>query len=174
MKSPSPSAPTLRRAPARTRGGRAALAAAALLAAAPLLAGCFLLEGPTPETPPRETPAEPEVAPELVPGGSAEENLPFFTETLRAYAAGEGAIQGQPVVDAVAAAGFDRTTMQVSFDQSRTGLPADSIFVAVRIESDCLIGQLVPEDRSFTAEAMPAVGPEQNVCLIGETRPIDW
>ncbi|EYT53789.1 hypothetical protein H490_0109475 [Leucobacter sp. UCD-THU] len=150
----------------------AAFGALALTAA--LLAGCSLLEGPTPETPERTEPAVPETAPEFFPEGSAADNLPYFTEVLRAFAAGEQPVQGAPVVDAVAAAGFDKTAMQVSFDESQTGLAADSIFVSVRIGADCLIGQVVAEDRGFAAEAKPALGPAQDICLIGSTRVIDW
>lgn len=144
------------------------------VALVPLFVGCTLLEGPTPETPPRETPAAPEVAPEFVPEGSAEENLPIFTETLRQYSEGDTAIEGQPIVDAIANVGFNRDDMQVSFDRTKTDLVADHIFVSVRVDQECLIGQVVTDDRSFVTEVMPAVGPEENICLIGETRAIDW
>ncbi len=146
----------------------------AVCAAAPLLAGCSLLEGPTPTTPEREAPEKPEVVPQLVPGGSAEENLPYFTEVLRGYAEGESPIKAEPVVNAVAEAGFDKALMQVSFDSTKTGLEADNIFVSVRIDADCLVGQLVAADRSFVAENQPAVGPNNDICLIGETNPITW
>lgn len=151
--------------------------AAALLAigvAIPLLAGCALIEGPTPDTPARETPAAPETPPELVPGGTADQNLPYFTEVLRSFSEGQQPVQGVPVVDALAEAGFDRSAMQVTFDQSMTGLEADSIFASVRIGADCLIGQIVTSDRSFVAQNEPAVGPNGDICLIGSTRPIDW
>lgn len=157
----------------RRRSPRA-LAAVALALAAVTVSGCALLEGPTPDAPKREAPAVPEVAPELVPGGSAEDNLPYFTEVLRDYAAGEGTIKGEPVSRAVIDAGFDKNLMQVSFDRSETGLDADNIFVSVLLGEGCLIGQLVTNDRSFVAETGPAVGPDKNICLIGETAPITW
>lgn len=163
----------VRPAPSTLRRSRAA-ALLAIGAALPLLVGCALVEGPTPETPKRETPAVPQVAPQLVADGTAEQNLPYFTEVLRAFAESGEPVAGMPVVDAVAAAGFDRAAMQVSFDQTRTGLEADNIFVSVRIEADCLIGQVVTEDRSFVAKNEPAVGPNGDLCLIGATRPIDW
>ena len=157
---------------------RSAAALLTVCAALPLLTGCSIvesiLEGPAPETPVRETPAAPEVAPEFVPDGTAEQNLPYFTEVLRAYSEGAQPVKGQPVVDAVAEAGFDRAAMQVSFDRTGTGLEADNIFVSVRIGGDCLIGQLVTGDRTFTARNEPAVGPDGDICLIGSTRPIDW
>ncbi|MEJ6489340.1 hypothetical protein PQI23_06370 [Leucobacter sp. USCH14] len=150
----------------------AALASIALGLSAALLTGCALLEGPSPEVPERTETAAPETAPEFIPDGSAEDNLPYFTEVLRSFSAGSEPVQGAPIVQAVAEAGFDKTAMQVSFDQSKTSLPADNIFVSVRIGSDCLIGQVVAEDRSFVAKNMPAVGPAGDICLIGETAPI--
>lgn len=149
-------------------------AVAALALAAGLLSGCALLEGPAPDAPVRpalEAPAEP-VA--LVPDGSAEENLPFFQQTLVGFAGSDAPIEGQPVVDALTAAGFDRAAMQVSYDRTKTNLVADSIFVSVRIAESCLVGQLVTGDRSLIAEVLPALGPDKNVCIIGGTRPIDW
>lgn len=157
----------------RRRSLTQALAVTVALAAT-MLAGCALLEGPTPEAPKREVPVAPAVAPELVSGGTAEENLPYFTEVLRSYADGQGAVKGEPIARAVIDAGFDKSFMQMSFDRSKTGLEADNIFVAVLLGEDCLIGQIVTADRSFVAEALPAVGPEKNVCLIGETAPIHW
>lgn len=151
-----------------------ALAAAALAASATLLTGCALLEGPTPATPEREAVPVPEEAPEFFPDGSAEDNLPYFTEVLRDYVDGDGAVRGAPIVDAVVDAGFDVDDMQVSFDRTKTNLDADNIFVSVRIDADCLIGQVVADDRSFVAEVEPAVGPDGDLCLIGETRAIDW
>ncbi|WP_449281482.1 DUF6993 domain-containing protein [Leucobacter sp.] len=161
----------MRPVPSSHRRSAALLAIGVLL---PLLAGCAVLEGPTPVTPERATPPVPEVAPEFVPDGTAEQNLPYFTEVLREFSESAHPVQGVPVVDAVADAGFDRAAMQVSFDESMTGLEADNIFVSVRIGADCLIGQIVTADRTFVAQNEPAVGPDGDVCLIGTTRPIDW
>lgn len=157
------------------RLGRAALA---LGIALPLLTGCSVAErvvgGPSPETPKREEVEAPKVAPKFVPDGTAEQNLPFFTETIRKYAAGDQPIKGQPVAQAVIDAGFDPAMMQFSFDQSKTGLTADNIFISVRVGADCLIGQLVTADRSFVAKDEPAIGPNGDICLIGITRSVDW
>ncbi|QIM18337.1 hypothetical protein G7066_06185 [Leucobacter coleopterorum] len=158
------------------RLGRAALA---LGIALPLLAGCSVVEsvvaGPTPQTPKREeTTKKPTVAPVFVPDGTAEQNLPYFTEVIRKYTAGKEPIVGKPVAQAVIDAGFDPTMMQFSFDQTKTNLEADNIFVSVRIGTDCLIGQLVTADRTFVAKNEPAVGPNTDICLIGNTRSVDW
>lgn len=154
---------------------RRALRASLVLAiTAPLLAGCALLEGPTPETPERTQQPVPEVAPEFIPDGTAEDNLPYFTELIRTYASGEAPITGEPIAQAVVDAGFDKTMIQFSFDESKTGLVADNIFVSVRVGADCLIGQLVTEDRGFVTAVEPAVGPGADICLIGTTRSVDW
>lgn len=145
-----------------------------LLASLPLLTGCFLLEGPAPDAPERTAPPKPDSEPEFYPEGSAEDNLPYFTEVLRDYSEGESPVKGEPIVNAVVDSGFDKADMSVSFDESKTGYDADSIFVSMRFGSECLLGQVVAEDRSFAAEAAPAVGPDDDACLIGATRPIDW
>lgn len=117
---------------------------------------------------------EPETPPVFVDGGTAEENLPFFRQQLVDYAAGDGPVKGEPIVRAITAAGFDKQQMQVSFDRSKTGLDADNIFVSVLVGKDCLIGQVVAADRSITAQAVDAIGPDTNICLIGNTAPITW
>ena len=158
----------------QTRAGRtlASIAGAAILAC--VLGSCALLEGPTPTTPDRTRPEQPAEPAEFVPGGSAEENLPFFTRVLDEYAATEQPVEGQPIVDAVSGGGFDRDAMQVSFDRSKTNLVADSIYVSVRIGEECLIGQMVTENREVVTERARTVGPNADICLIGETRAIDW
>ena len=142
--------------------------------AAVTLSSCALLAGPVPNTPERETVPVPEVAPELVPDGSAEENLPYFTEVLRGFSEGAEEVRGQQVSTAVIDAGFPRENMQVSFDKTKTDLVADAIYVSVKIDDSCLLGQVMTEDRSFVARVDPAVGPNNDICLIGQTRVIDW
>ena len=151
--------------------------AAAIAGATALMMGlgsCSILEGPTPETPVRTPPPVPDTPVEIETDGTAAKNLPHFTQILEAYSQGDDPIQGQPIVDAIAAAGYDKAHMQVSHDYSRTNLVADSIFVSVRLGSTCLLGQFVTETREWVAHADDAVGPNDDICLIGETRPIDW
>ena len=153
----------------------AALAGVALL---PLgLSACVIVEGPTPVTPTRTPPPVPdpdEPPPVLVPDGDAGDNLPFFAQVITDYAKGAQPIEGRPIVDAIAAAGFDRRAMQVSFDRTKTNLVADSIYVSVRIGEECLLGQLVTATREIAVTEAAAVGPDKSICLIGNTRPIDW
>lgn len=138
------------------------------------LSSCAIVEGPTPVTPTRTPPPVPDTPPSFVPGGDASENLPFFTQVLTDYSKGDRPIEGKPIVDAIAAAGFDRTAMQVSFDRTKTNLVADSIYVSVRFGEECLIGQFVTGTRELAVMKAPALGPDKNICLIGTTRPIDW
>lgn len=119
-------------------------------------------------------PAQPDAPVEFIPNGTAAENLPYFTETVRTFAAGDDAVEGKPLVDALTLAGFPKEHIQVSFDQSKTGLTADHIYASVRVESECLIAQVINDDRTFAVEVAPTVGPDDNLCLIGETRTIDW
>lgn len=144
------------------------------------LAGCVSSApaDPAPSAGPNTPAPQPDEVPvaqaELVPGGDAQQNLPFFTAVLQDFAAGTEPVEGVPVVNALAAAGFDRTTMQVSFDLSKTGLVADSILVSVRYGPECLIGQIVTADRSVVTTREPALTESRTVCLIGNTRAIDW
>lgn len=138
-----------------------------------LLSACAVVQGPPPP-PSKPEPPKPDITPHLLVDGSAEENLEYFTEVIRSYSEGDGPIKSHPIVDAIAEAGFNKSDMQVSFDHSKTGYDADSIFVSVKWGSDCLLGQLVFEDRSFAVDLAPAVGPDSNICLLGNTQPITW
>jgi len=124
---------------------------------------------PTPSDAP-PTPA----APALVPDGTAEDNLPFFTGIVQAVWAGPDPdrVAGRAYIDALTAAGFDRTAMQVTADESTVGNPAESIQFSVRWGEECLIGQVGPATGDPVTAVMP--GLESGGCLVGNTRPIDW
>lgn len=140
-----------------------------------LLAACTAQAAQKPEsTSASAKPTPSEAAPQLIAGGSAGENEKYFNYTLREAIRGGMAINGVNVVNTVVTAGFEKAAMQVSYDESRTGLTADNIFVSVRVNDQCLIGQVVTSDKTVTTAVEPAVGPDKSICLIGETRPIDW
>lgn len=108
------------------------------------------------------------------PGASAKENEAFFARVTKEYSEGPAPIEGVPLVDTYAGRGFVKEDMQVSFDTSKLDLPADSLFLAVRIGEECLIAQFEREDRSYQTKRVSTVGPNKDKCLIGNTRSIDW
>lgn len=126
---------------------------------------------PAPRPTVTKDPAAPD--PVFVAGGSAEENLPFFAFTLEKVGANDD-ITGQYTVNTLAEAGFDKAAMQVSFDETKTNLKADNIFVSVLTGGQCLLGQVVTETGEVAATVEPPVGPADDLCLIGKTRAIDW
>ena len=53
-------------------------------------------------------------------------------------------VSGRAYIDALVAAGFDKSAMQVTPDQSTVGNPAESIQFSVRWGEECLVGQVGP------------------------------
>jgi len=123
---------------------------------------------PTPTAP---TPTE-AAGPVLVPDGTADENLPLFSAVVAAVWATPQQVTGQAYVDALVAAGFDKSAMQLTPDQSTVGNPAESIQFSVRWGQDCLVGQVGPSTGAPVTVVLPALG--EGTCLVGDTRPIDW
>ncbi|PPF84640.1 hypothetical protein C5B96_06900 [Subtercola sp. Z020] len=116
----------------------------------------------------------PTAAPVLVPGGSAEANLPFFDSVNAGLVAQSTAANttpdGKAFISALRDAGFTVTDMQVTPDITTVGVKADTIQFSVALGGQCLIGQFgFGEYHSLVA---PLLGTGK--CLIGETRTIDW
>ena len=130
---------------------------------------------PTPETgtPTATTPAEsPGLPPVLAPELSASENLPYFNLIAGQVLAADPAAGGAAFIDALTAAGFDKTQMEVTFDKTSVDLDADSIQFSVRFNGECLIGQTGPASDGYHSTIAPILG--TGTCLVGATRPIDW
>ncbi|MCJ1707538.1 hypothetical protein [Microbacterium sp. VKM Ac-2923] len=108
----------------------------------------------------------------FVPGGSAQQNLPIFTQVVSTVWAGADQVSGRAYVDALTASGFDKGTMQVTPDTSTIGNGAESIEFAVRLGDECLVGQVGPSIGDPVTTVLP--GLSSGGCLIGQTRPIDW
>jgi hypothetical protein len=123
---------------------------------------------PAPSTAVPSEGSQPAPSPEL----SAAENLAFFDSVNEAVIAADVDAGGRAFIDALVAAGFDRSAMQVTDDTTTLGEPADSIQFAVAIGADCLIGQYGPKSGGYQSAVRPALG--TGGCLIGDTRPIDW
>ncbi len=95
---------------------------------------------------------QPTRAPELVEGGTAEQNKAFFDEVVRAIVT-DGNPGGRAIVD--------RTPI---------GSAVDSLQFSVEFDDGCLIGQT--GGGRFTSIVASAL--ESGGCLLGDTRTIDW
>jgi hypothetical protein len=113
-----------------------------------------------------------EPPPELVPDGAAVDNLALFTAVTTAVWASSDRVAGRAYIDALVAAGFDKTAMQVTNDVSTVGNAAESIQFAVRWGEECLIGQVGPATGDPVTTVVPVLA--EGSCLVGQTRPIDW
>jgi hypothetical protein len=141
-----------------------------------VVTGCIASDttppAPTAASPdPTSSPAPP-AGPVLVADGSASDNLPLFTSVTAAVWASEARESGRAYIDALVAAGFDKASMQVTEDLSTVGNPAESIQFSVRWQEECLIGQIGPATGDPVAVVVPVLA--EGMCLIGQTRPIDW
>lgn len=151
----------------------------ALLAAATLVLGLTScgpadpVKTPSPEgsaTPTQSPGAE---APTFHPEGSAADNLPLFAAITAQVWASDQKVSGRAYIDALTAAGFDRGAMQVTFDETTVGNPAESLQFSVRWgDSECLVGQVGPSTGEPVTVVMPQLA--EGRCLVGNTRPIDW
>lgn len=110
--------------------------------------------------------------PALVIGGSAAQNLPFFTQIVSQVAAGPAATQGRAYIDALTGAGFDKSAMEVTNDQTTVGNQADSIQFSVKWNGQCLVGQVGPSVSGPQTRVLPLT--PEGTCLVGQTRQIDW
>lgn len=81
-------------------------------------------------------------------------------------------VAGRAYVDALVAAGFDKSAMQVTNDDSTVGNPAESIQFSVRWGDECLVGQVGPATGNPVSVVLPGLA--DGACLVGVTRPIDW
>lgn len=105
--------------------------------------------------------------------GTAEDNLPLFTDVVQQVWGSPENASGRAYIDALIGAGFDRAGMQVTQDATTVGNPAESLQFSVRWGDDlCLVGQVGPS----TGEPVTAIMDQlaEGRCLIGNTRPIDW
>ena len=149
----------------------ASLSAVLLLGAA--LAGCApTTPEPTPTSEPTRETSSPSAsptpdAPELIEGGTAQQNLAFFDQVNGAQIA-TGAVSGAAFVDGLVAAGFVRTDIEVTPDNSYV-TTADSIMFSVRLGDTCLIGQYGAGVgyASTTGDVLAT-----RTCLIGTPRPV--
>jgi len=155
-----------------TRGGVLLTAA---LSAAIALAGCTAPADPGPSATaaaPTASAGPESAAPvALVPGGTAEENLPFFDQVVRSTVGADPETPGRTVVDALVAAGFSKESMQLTADETSVGLAADSVQVSVKMTDACLVGQYGPKSDGVRTVVVAPIA--TGACLIGRTAALD-
>lgn len=141
------------------------------------LVGCAPATAPGPTTTqaasPTATPsAEPAPDPTLAPKLSASENLDYFDFVAAGVLKANASAGGASFIDALITGGFDKKTMEVTFDRTHVDLAADSIQFSVRINDECLIGQTGPATKGYHSMVADVLG--SGTCLVGGTRQIDW
>lgn len=114
----------------------------------------------------------PAPAPSLNPSLSASENLRYFTAVITAVLAADPATGGRGYIDGLVAGGFDKSQMEVTFDETDAGLAADTVQFSVLFNGQCLIGQNGPATGGFHSTVAEPLG--GGTCLVGSTRQIDW
>ena len=168
--------------PVVRRTGPIAVSAAMLVAGAGValaLAGCTggptATRSPSAVASPTATSTPTSSAPAaiaLVAGGTAEQNLPFFDQVNKATLAANPNAQGRDVIDALVAAGFQKSDMQLTVDTTTIGLKANSIQFSVKLGDTCLIGQNGADAGGYSSMVTPVLSTGN--CLVGQTRAIDW
>ena len=121
--------------------------------------------------PTKSASATPAPDPTLLPDGTAAENLVYFNFLAAGVTKANPAADGRAYIDALVAGGFDRATLEVTFDRTQADLAADSIQFSVRIADECLIGQIGPASDGFHSVVAPILS--TGLCLVGSTRQID-
>jgi hypothetical protein len=102
--------------------------------------------------------------------GSAADNLPIFDAVNRATLAAHPDADGTTVTQALIAAGFPRSSMQVSASKTSANLTPGSISVGVRVGDCCLVGQWGSAvDGYHSAVTTPL---STGACLVGGTAPV--
>lgn len=144
-----------------------------------MLTSCTAVPGGTATVDPAQSVAPPVPSlsapqqPALVPDGAAAENLPLFSAVTRQVWASERRAQGRAYIDALVKAGFDKSRMQVTADQTTVGRPVESLQFSVAWgDGQCLMGQAGPSTGEPVTVVMPQLA--EGRCLVGATRTIAW
>lgn len=176
MRTPARPGTGIRRRVRRDGSATVALTVALALAVAGL-AGCAPEASPAP--PPATGTVAPTAvptaapAPQLVPEGTAADNLPLFAHVVaEVTAAGGDVVSGRSYIDALVAAGFDRASMQLTADTTTVGDAVDALQFSVLWAGECLVGQVGPSTPAPAAIVLPELA--DGGCLVGQTEPIDW
>lgn len=155
---------------------RPALAAAlALASAAVVLAACTTTGGPASPTTPSSAPTVdpgvnslPTAEPTLHPGGTAEQNKQYWDATIERYVSLVGIGTGDTLTSHLRDAGFDLSTVEMTYDVTAAGYAPESIEVSVRFGDECLLADV--RNGGWATSIGPVLGTGK--CLIGSTRPV--
>ena len=142
---------------------QAALLAAGVVAAL-ALAGCSGDEAPAPSASVTSEPA-PSAEPTAEPTGAAALEQQFADVLAANDVAGQP--DGEAVVAALVAAGFDPAAIERSEDVDVQGQPVALMVVAVRVDAECLLGQV--GQGSPTVTIAPVLG--TGTCLVAPYAP---
>lgn len=167
---------TARRCSARGAGRPASVArlgGPGLLLAAVLtvgLSGCSAADAGGEPAVPTSTPTatarpEPSIPPTPDASLSPTQNLAYFDRAVKAVLAKDASAPGEKLLQALAAAGFDPATMEVTPDRTTADLEADSIQFSVLFDGECLVGQRGPEDHGYHSMVAAPLGTGR--CLLG-------
>ncbi len=146
-------------------------ASIALVVTVLALVGCAESD-PMPTPTAVETPSAsptPEVAPELIEGGTAGQNRPYFEYVLARIVAGLPEATTEQIVNRLEDAGFDRGAMQATPDRTPAGYRADQVLLSVEFDDQCLLASVSGTD--VVTQLVDVLG--SGTCLVGETASID-
>jgi hypothetical protein len=97
--------------------------------------------------------------------------LAHFNSVMQALLKSNSNPDGRAVIDALAAGGFAKKTMQLTPDTTTIGRTVDSIEFSVLWQNkNCLVGQIGTAGYGISSSPVLSTGK----CLIGTTRPINW
>ena len=146
------------------------MGASAALILVSMLAGCAPERG-LPEPEPSNTPGPaPSAAPAFDPEAGAAGNQAYFDLINRATISLDGSPGGKKLVNALVAAGFPKTEMELTPDRTAIDLAADNVQFSVLLGEECLIGQ--QGNIGYNSTVQPVLG--SGKCLVGVTRKINW
>lgn len=140
--------------------------------AALMMTGCSQVSEPDPTPTAPSTSATSAPRPTPTPTTEAQGRERSFADVVNAVWGTGDRMSGRAYVDALVAAGFDKTQMQLTPDETSIGGPVDSIQFSVRLGEDCLVGQVGEVIGNPVVAILPGLA--TGGCLIGDTRPITW